>query len=143
MERRTALKIIGLGLPCLLLLPHCGRQDRQFDAATVLAELRATPAIDRLRNGEISFRYREIFSPRGKDALALIQRGLISLELLPRIEPSEYGVYGDKTAQAVARLQGWAGIKTDGRKIDQGAFLSLEKALRIKNADAWTPPPDY
>jgi len=98
MERRTILRIIGLGLPGLLLLPRCGSNRRMFDPQAILSDLKTNEAIGRLRNGSLFFRYREIFSPKGKEALAIVQRGLITLDLMENIKSTEYGIYGDKTA---------------------------------------------
>ena len=120
-----------LGLPLIPALKGCGRRSSLFNPSVVLEDLQKNEAIGRLRSGQITFNYQEIFSERGKEALKIIQRGLFALDLI-RSNPDDFrfGVYGPQTTQAVKLLKDRAGIEGDGKKFDRATLLALEEALQ-------------
>lgn len=120
---------------------------RSTDPGVVLNDLRSDNVIKKLRSGEMEYVYKSMQGhiwPNAKEALATIQRGLISLELMNPLPEDEYGVYGPKTEKAVKYLQNWAGIDRaqgwDGRKFNALTLQALEKALQEKIAGRWNPP---
>lgn len=133
-------------LPFLSALKGCGGSTR-FDPQVVLNELRNNETLEKMRNGRMTFNYHEIFSENGMGALSIIQRGLISLELMVKIPEHEYGRYGDKTAVAVKFLQDWAGIDMtrglNGKRFETATLEALEKALQEKIDGRWNPPKNF
>lgn len=123
---------------------------RSTDPGVVLNDLRSDNVIKKLRSGEMEFIYKSMEGhlwPNAKESLALIQQGLISLELIKHIPEDEWGVYGPKTERAVKYLQNWAGINRaegwDGRKFNAPTLQALEKALQEKIDGRWAPPRDF
>jgi len=143
--RRQCLFLFGT-----LALSACsGRKARDlYDPQNVLDDLRGNLAIGRLRSGEINFSHKntEGLSVRGKEALAIIQRGMVSLGLIEHMGTAEFGVYGDKTACAAHYLQNRAGIDPQpvwtGRRFDAATLAALETALQEKISGHWGPPFD-
>jgi len=143
--RRQCLFLFGAST-----LSACwGRKTRDlYDPQNILDDLRGNLAIGRLRRGKLYFAHKstEGISPRGKEALAIIQRGMLSLGLIEHMETSEFGIYGDKTACAAHFLQNRAGIDPravwEGRRIDAATLTALETALEEKIDGRWGPPFD-
>ena len=143
--RRQFLEISASAFILNPLAAGCGRS--RFTPQSVIRDLEANETIGKLREGKITFNYQEIVSENGKEAIFIIHRGLIALDLLPHIPECEYGVYGPKTTEATRRLQVWAGIDTvqgnNGKRFDQATLFALEKALQQKIDDRWIPPKNF
>jgi hypothetical protein len=149
-SRRMLLQLAGLGFCAYIIPPGCKQNRvRSTDPQNVLNDLKENRTIGMLRSGQIIFMHKSVegLSPRGKEAFAIIQRGLIALQLMPPIQEHEYGVYGDKTAKGINhlqdlaemdRVQGW-----DGRKFDAETLNVLEAALQHKIDGRWVPPKDF
>ena len=123
-------------------LPGCESNERQkIDPKQILNDLRENKTIQELRKGEITFSYKEPFSPNGKETLKLIQKGLYCLGLI-KTDPNEFeGIYGNETVRAVRYLQAWARIEGDnGRTFNKDSLAALEKALEAKIDGRWRPP---
>jgi len=128
---------------------RCEKTRDLYNPRNILNDLRGNLAINRLRRGEIIFAHKNIegLSPRGKEALAIIQRGMVSLGLIEHLNTTEFGVYGDKTACATLYLQKQAGLDSllvwEGRQFNSDTLIALETALQEKMKGCWTLPPDF
>jgi hypothetical protein len=145
LTRRTCLFLFGA-----LALSACRGRGPHYstDPQNILDDLRSNPAIGSLRRGEIYFAHKntEGVSLKGKQALAIIQRGLLTLGLIEHMNTTEFGVYGDKTACAASYLQNRARIDSqlvwEGRRFEAATLAVLETALQEKIDGRWGPPPD-
>lgn len=141
--RREFSKTIGLWILSLCLPAGCGNRSMRFDPQVILNDLRNNEALLKMRDGTLDLNYHELFSEKGRGALTIIQRGLISLELMVKIPEHEYGRYGDKTTVGIFYLQNWAGIDMaqglNGRRIEAATLEALEEALQEKIDGRWDP----
>jgi len=146
--RREFIFTAGAGI--LGLLSGCGRSRYPFQPEVVLRDLRNNSVIQKIAKGEVALMHKEIegMTQNGKEALAIVQRGLFSLGLV-RGDPDDFsfGIYGPQTAKAVKYLQDWADNESserrDGRRFGKMTLLALENALQEKIAGHWAPPSNF
>ena len=139
--RRTCLRLIASAAAALAAPAGCRGNERfRLTPGAVLADLRQNDVIGKLRDCQLTFRSKNIerLTERGKEALTIIQRGLITLDLLPTDPASlNFGVYGSQTASAVRTLLRPGEIEASGEEFDCQALKMLENALEAKVNGDW------
>ncbi|MFA5113170.1 MAG: hypothetical protein WC529_02605 [Candidatus Margulisiibacteriota bacterium] len=134
--RRACLRLLSYSAAALALPAGCRNSERfRLTPGAVLSDLRANEVLGKMRDCRLSFRSKHIekLTERGKEALTIVQRGLIVLSLIG-VEPAEFnfGVYGPQTAAAVEKLQSWGRLTLDGDHFACRELQLLEQGLEAK-----------
>jgi hypothetical protein len=111
------------------------------DPKKVLAEIMTNNGIKMITSGKqvllSKFKEELQVTPQGKQAIALVQRGLIALRFLKiqtdecGLTPFEFGIYGPKTIQAVTAFQKSVGISYTTAKVKTRAGVKKDKPLKL------------